>query len=103
MTRAAAGAFAVAAALAGAAGFAQPVRFDAPAGTVPAELTDAGGEVVVAHCSACHSLDYVTTQPRGKGAQFWRDSVAKMVTVYGAPLAPADAEAVAAVLARKFG
>jgi hypothetical protein len=58
---------------------------------------------VVDNCSACHSLDYITTQPRGKGEQFWRDAVAKMVNVYKAPLSPEDADAVAATLARKFG
>ena len=49
------------------------------------------------------SLDYITTQPRGKGEQFWRDAVAKMVNVYKAPLSPEDADDVGAALARKFG
>ena len=53
---------------------------------------------MVNNCSACHSLDYITTQPRGKGEQFWRDSVAKMVNVYKAPLSPEDADAVGAAL-----
>ncbi|KEY97937.1 sulfite:cytochrome C oxidoreductase subunit B, partial [Sphingomonas sp. BHC-A] len=56
-----------------------------------------------ATCSACHSLDYVTTQPRGKGAQFWQDSVGKMIKVYGAPIEPADAERIAAYLAATYG
>lgn len=54
-------------------------------------------------CSACHSLDYITTQPRGKGAQYWKDSVAKMVTVYGAPIDPADADRIAAYLGATYG
>ncbi|MFY9350231.1 MAG: cytochrome C [Sphingobium sp.] len=54
-------------------------------------------------CSACHSLDYITTQPRGKGAQYWKDSVAKMVTVYGAPIEPADADRIAAYLGATYG
>lgn len=82
---------------------ARPVQFDAPAETVPAALADADGQVVAGQCATCHSLDYITTQPRGKGAQFWRDEVAKMVNVYKAPIAPADAAAVAQVLDRKFG
>lgn len=82
---------------------ARPVTLTLPEETVPAALGDAEGETVVTHCSACHSLEYIVTQPRGKGAQFWKDAVTKMVTVYKAPLEPAEAEAVAGVLARKFG
>lgn len=82
---------------------AQPVTFEVPLGDTPAELAGADAEVVVNNCSSCHSLDYITTQPRGKGAQFWKDSVTKMVNVYKAPIAPEDADAVASVLARKLG
>jgi mono/diheme cytochrome c family protein len=94
---------AAAATLLGAAALAQPVTIDLPFGEVPAELADPGAQVVVGNCSACHSLDYVTTQPRGKGAAFWRDSVTKMINVYQAPIAPEEAEAVARVLAERFG
>jgi mono/diheme cytochrome c family protein len=62
-----------------------------------------GAELVAGYCSACHSLDYVLTQPRGKGAQFWKDSVSKMVNVYGAPVESADAGRISAYLARSFG
>lgn len=70
---------------------------------VPADLAGADGEVVVRNCTACHSLEYIVTQPRGKGAQFWRDAVTKMITVYKAPVDPGEAEAVSAALAAKFG
>ena len=96
-------AFAASAVLLATAALAQPSRIELPLGETPAELADPASEVVVVNCSACHSLDYITTQPRGKGEQFWKDSVAKMVTVYKAPLSPEDADAVAATLARKFG
>lgn len=62
-----------------------------------------GAELTAATCAACHSLDYVTTQPRGKGAQFWKDSVAKMVNVYGAPIGKEDAEAISAYLGATYG
>ena len=91
------------AALLAAAAFAEPAAIELPLGETPPELADPASEVVVNNCSACHSLDYITTQPRGKGEQFWRDAVAKMVNVYKAPLSPEDADAVAATLARKFG
>jgi predicted secreted protein len=60
-------------------------------------------ELTSAICSACHSLDYLRTQPRGKGAQFWSDSVTKMVKVYGAPIDPADAKRITAYLAATYG
>jgi predicted secreted protein len=82
---------------------AQPVSIDLPFGEIPAELSETDAQVVVRNCSACHSLDYITTQPRGKGEQFWRDSVTKMINVYGAPLSAEDADAVAATLAHKLG
>ncbi len=82
---------------------ARPVRYDLPAETIPEDLAGTDGEIVVNACAACHSLEYIVTQPRGKGAQFWKDTVAKMVHVYKAPIEPADADAVAAALARKFG
>lgn len=90
-----------AAALLGVAAFAQPIEL--PVGDVPPELSDAESEVVVNMCSACHSLDYITTQPRGKDAQFWRDAVTKMVNVYHAPISTEDGEEISAVLAKKFG
>jgi predicted secreted protein len=82
---------------------AQPAEIGLPFGDIPAELGEPDAQVVVRHCSACHSLDYITTQPRGKGEQFWRDSVTKMINVYGAPLSAEEAEAVAATLAHKLG
>jgi mono/diheme cytochrome c family protein len=94
---------ATAALLLAATALAQPVTIELPFGEVPAELADPEAELVVARCSGCHSLDYVTTQPRSKGPAFWRDSVTKMVNVYHAPLTPEEAEAVAKVLAERFG
>ncbi len=81
----------------------KPVTYHQPPDMIPAALQDEPGQVVAANCMACHSLDYITTQPRDKGAQFWRDEVTKMVNVYKAPIAPADADAIATTLGRKFG
>lgn len=82
---------------------ARTVSIDLPSDETPAVLATPDAEIVAVTCSACHSLDYLTTQPRGKGEQFWRDSVTKMVNVYGAPIAPEDAAEISAILARKFG
>lgn len=81
----------------------QPVSYQLPEETIPAELADTGAEIVVNNCTACHSLEYVTTQPRGMGEKFWHDEVTKMVKVYGAPVEPADAEAIAKLLTERFG
>ncbi len=49
-------------------------------------------EVVQNNCTACHSADYVKTQPRGPNFKknFWQAEVTKMITVFGAPIEPAD-------------
>ena len=49
-------------------------------------------EVVKNNCTACHSADYVQTQPRGPkfARDFWQAEVTKMIKVYGAPIDDAD-------------
>jgi sulfite dehydrogenase (cytochrome) subunit B len=49
-------------------------------------------DVVKANCAACHSADYVQTQPRGEKFKkdFWQAEVTKMIKVYGAPIDDAD-------------
>jgi mono/diheme cytochrome c family protein len=49
-------------------------------------------EVVQNNCTACHSADYIKTQPRGEKFKkdFWAAEVTKMVKVYGAPIEDAD-------------
>ena len=49
-------------------------------------------EVVQNNCTACHSADYIRTQPRGEKFKkdFWQAEVTKMINVYGAPIDDAD-------------
>lgn len=48
-------------------------------------------EVVQGNCSACHSADYIKTQPPMKDRKgFWQAEVTKMIKVYGAPIDQAD-------------
>ena len=49
-------------------------------------------DVVQNNCTACHSADYVKTQPRGEKFRkdFWATEVTKMIKVYGAPIEDAD-------------
>ncbi len=81
----------------------RPARYVLPDEPATAMPEGPGSQLAGAHCAACHSLDYITTQPRGKPAQFWKDSVAKMVGVYGAPIAPEEASAIADYLAATYG
>lgn len=49
-------------------------------------------DVVKNNCTACHSADYINTQPRGPKFKkdFWQAEVTKMIKVYGAPIDDAD-------------
>ena len=49
-------------------------------------------DVVQNNCTACHSADYINTQPRGPKFRkdFWQAEVTKMIKVYGAPIDDAD-------------
>ncbi len=49
-------------------------------------------EVVQNNCTACHSADYISIQPRGPKFKkdFWQAEVMKMIKVYGAPIDEAD-------------
>src|SRR3989441_544552 len=52
-----------------------------------------GMEVTQRACQMCHSVDYVTMQPRGGEAQ-WRGVVNKMIKVFGAPIGDEDARVI---------
>jgi sulfite dehydrogenase (cytochrome) subunit B len=58
-------------------------------------------EVVQNNCTACHSADYINTQPRGPKFKkdFWAAEVTKMIKVYGAPIAEADVPKIVEYLA----
>jgi len=48
-------------------------------------------EVVQGNCAACHSADYINTQPPMKDKKaFWQAEVTKMIKVYGAPIDDGD-------------
>jgi sulfite dehydrogenase (cytochrome) subunit B len=61
-------------------------------------------EVVQNNCTACHSADYVRTQPRGPKFKqdFWRAEVTKMIKVYGAPIDEADVGKIVDYLAQTY-
>jgi mono/diheme cytochrome c family protein len=61
-----------------------------------------GLDTVLNNCGACHSADYVSSQPPGQGAAFWDAEVQKMIKVYGAPIDAADAKTIADYLAKTY-
>ena len=81
----------IAAASLGGAVIAAPVNYKLPEETA-AFKPGPNLEVVQNNCTACHSADYVSTQPRGPKFKkdFWQAEVVKMIKVYGAPIEDAD-------------
>lgn len=63
---------------------------------------DVGYEKAEANCAACHSVDYINMQPRGKGKDFWNGVVHKMTHVYGAPIDEADVTAIVEYLSKNY-
>jgi sulfite dehydrogenase (cytochrome) subunit B len=64
-----------------------------------------GKDLVEANCLACHSADYISTQPRGPGfgRAFWETEVHKMIAVYGAPIDAQDVPKIVDYLATAYG
>ncbi len=70
---------------------AKPISYQLPEETAafgPGPNQDA----VLGNCTACHSADYIKTQPQGATFKkdFWQAEVTKMIKVYGAPIDDAD-------------
>jgi hypothetical protein len=61
-------------------------------------------EVVQNNCTACHSADYIQTQPRGTNFKedFWRSEVNKMIKTYGAPIDEADVGKIVQYLSQTY-
>lgn len=68
------------------------------------ELKDGPGrDKVEANCASCHSLDYIQGNSPFMNRQVWGAEVTKMIKVYGAPIADADATEIADYLAKNYG
>ncbi len=61
-----------------------------------------GVELAQRNCRACHSADYINSQPPKKGQAFWEAEVQKMIKAYHAPIDEADAKAIANYLAEAY-
>jgi len=82
---------------------AKPISYVLPAETAAFKP---GPDVEVAqnNCTACHSVDYIQTQPRGPKFKkdFWQAEVTKMIKVYGAPIDDADVSKIVEYLAQTY-
>jgi len=61
-----------------------------------------GVEFAETNCSACHSADYIGTQPPKQGKAFWQAEVTKMIKVFGAPIAEQDVDKIAEYLSANY-
>lgn len=69
-----------------------------------AELKPGPGlQTAAGACLACHSADYIATQPPSFSRDFWKAEVLKMKNVYGAPIAEGDVSALAEYLVKNYG
>ncbi|HET6514871.1 MAG TPA: hypothetical protein VFG09_06885 [Thermodesulfovibrionales bacterium] len=70
---------------------------------VPTELTAGPGrEKVKTLCAICHSVDYITMQPKLTRAQ-WTATTNKMIKVMGAPIGEDDAKEIINYLVANYG
>jgi len=92
-----------AAACLGGSASAAPISYKLP-GETAAFKPGPNLEVVQNNCTACHSADYVSTQPRGPKFKkdFWQAEVTKMIKVYGAPIDDADVGKIVDYLAATY-
>ena len=66
-------------------------------------LKDGPGKDKAMQCIACHSVDYIQMNSRFLDKAGWTGSVNKMITVFGAPIAKEDVDAIASYLAQNYG
>ena len=84
----------------GAPGIADPLTYEPPGET--ARLKPGPGVDAAIVCLACHSADYLSTQPSKKGKAFWEAEVQKMMKVFKAPVDPADVTVIVDYLAASY-
>ncbi len=103
MTRSSLFALAVVAGLGFGSAYAAPVNYALPEETA-AFKPGPNLDVVQNNCTACHSADYIRTQPRGEKFKkdFWQAEVTKMIKVYGAPIEDADVGKIVDYLAATY-
>jgi len=82
---------------------AKPISYKLPEETATFKTTD-DVAIVQNNCTACHSADYIQTQPRAQKSKrdFWQAEVTKMIKVYGAPIDEGDVGKIVDYLAANY-
>jgi sulfite dehydrogenase (cytochrome) subunit B len=82
---------------------AKPISYKLPDETV-AFKPGPNLEAAQNNCTACHSADYIKTQPQGPKYKkdFWQAEVTKMIKLYGAPIDDADVSKIVDYLAATY-
>jgi len=71
--------------------------------SISVELKEGEGRVKTeTYCNICHSVDYITMQPKFPRAQ-WTATVNKMIKTFGAPIPPEDAATIISYLSAMYG
>ena len=83
------------------AGAAKALTYDLPDETATLR-PGPGVETARDNCMSCHSVDYIDTQPPGRGKAFWEGEVNKMIKSYHAPVSDADARAIVDYLTKTY-
>jgi cytochrome c5 len=86
------------------------ITFDVSAKTRTYQLPDGvteflpgpGQDVAENNCLACHSSDYISTQPRKLGKGFWQAEVTRMRKAFGAEISDDDAKIIVDYLSRTY-
>jgi mono/diheme cytochrome c family protein len=81
--------------------YAKPLTYELPEETLTLR-PGPGVETAQKNCLACHSVDFISTQPPNRGKAFWEAEVAKMIKAYHAPVNDADAKAIVDYLANAY-
>ena len=82
---------------------AKPITYRLPPETSRLKKASLDGYLLAeGECGTCHSRDYITTQPPGKGKEFWAAEVTKMVKAYGAPIPAPDQAKIADYLTATY-
>jgi mono/diheme cytochrome c family protein len=85
--------------------FAASAGAQPPAQPVPEDQAapGPGRELFIAHCSSCHSVDYIRMHAPFGTRALWEASVTKMRNAFKAPVGDEDARAIVEYLSVAYG
>lgn len=80
------------------------LEIDMPVETAAFQPSDLPGyQLVQKNCVACHSAQYITTQPPNSPRSYWEAMVHKMIKPFGAPIDEKEVPAMVEYLTKVYG